>query len=311
MLRYLLGTEEPDRRTVARALAGLRIAAGLLWLFNVNWKRPPDFGRDSGRDLYRYVQDAIDHPVFPPYSWIIQHVVQPAFIPFGWGVLVAETVLAALLLTGTYTRLAALLGIVQSGAIALSVLLTPGEWPWSYYLMIAIHMVLFVGSAGRVWGVDGVRAAAAEGRGAGAAATQLRTWGLALGAVGVVAGAVAVFSSPVTLGAPSFQLSLGAYNVTGGLLLAVVGALMVAGARVRRAPLAFAAAAVALIGLGTIWAQTAMQSSVWLGANLTAAALFATAAVAAAGCARYLGRTDESIRPDGSGARAHADRAHG
>ena len=311
MLRYLLGTEEPDRRTVARALAGLRIAAGLLWLFNVNWKRPPDFGRDSGRDLYRYVQDAIDHPVFPPYSWIIQHVVQPAFIPFGWGVLVAETVLAALLLTGTYTRLAALLGIVQSGAIALSVLLTPGEWPWSYYLMIVIHAVLFVGSAGRVWGVDGVRAAAAEGRGGGAAATQLRTWGMVLGAVGVVAGAVAVFSSTVTLGAPSFQLSLGAYNVVGGVLLAVVGALMVAGARVGRAPLAFAAAAVALISLATIWAQTAMQSSVWLGANLTAAALFATAAVAAGGCARYLGRTDESIRPEGAGARAQADRARG
>lgn len=311
MLRYLLGTEEPDRRTVARALAGLRIAAGLLWLFNVNWKRPPDFGRGGGRDLYRYVQDAIDHPVFPPYSWIIQHVVQPAFVPFGWGVLVTETALAALLLTGTFTRLAALLGIVQSGAIALSVLLTPGEWPWSYYLMIATHVVLFVGSAGRVWGLDGVRAAAAEGRGGALAATQLRTWGLGLAAVGVVAAAVAVFSSPATLGAPSFQLSFGAYNVVGGAVLALVGALMVAAARVGRAPLAFAAAAVALISLATIWAQTAMQSSVWLGANLTAAALFATGAVAAVGYATHLGRTDGSTRPDGAPVLGRRRPAHG
>ncbi|MGV8966689.1 MAG: hypothetical protein ACOH2F_10465 [Cellulomonas sp.] len=288
MLPYLLGTDEPDRRSVARALAGLRIVAGLLWLFNANWKRPPDFGRESGKLLYGYVQAAIDHPVLAPFSWVMQNVVQPAFIPFGWGVLVVETLLAGLLLTGTFTRLAALLGIAQGSAIALSVLQAPGEWPWSYYLLLAVHVVLFFGSAGLAWGVDGVRAAAAAGGGAQPAARLVLTWGSLLAAVGLVAAAVAIASSPATLGSSSFEVSLGAYNVAGGVLLVVVGALMVAAGRTARASFAFAAAAVGLVCTATIWTQTATGSSIWLGANLTAAALFATGAVAAAGCGAVL-----------------------
>lgn len=305
MLRYLLGTDEPDRRVVSRALAGLRIVAGLLWLFNANWKRPPDFGRDDERLLYGYVQAAIDHPVFPPFSWVMENVVQPAFIPFGWGVLVVETLLAALLLTGTYTRLAALLGIAQCGAIALSVLQAPGEWPWSYYLLIAVHVVLFFGSAGLVWGVDGVRAAAARGSGATSAARLVRTWGAVLGTLGLVAAVVATISSPATLGSNSFEVSLGAYNVLGGLVLAVVGALLVMAGRTAAVPFAFAAAAVAFAAAATIWIQTATESSVLLGANLTAAALFVTGAVAALGCGAHLaGARDEHLVHPGSRAQA-------
>jgi hypothetical protein len=297
VLPFLLGTDEPDRRLVARALAGLRIVAGLLWLFNVNWKRPPDFGRNSGRLLYGYVQAAIDHPVFPPFSWVMENVVRPAFIPFGWGVLVLETLLAGFLLTGTYTRLAALLGIAQSGAIALSVLRAPGEWPWSYYLMIAVHVVIFLGSAGLAWGVDGVRAAAATGGGDAPAARLVRTWGSLLAAVGLVAA---------TLGSNSFAVSLGAYNVVGGVLLAVVGALMIAAGRTARASFAFAAAAVGLVSTATIWTQTATGSSIWLGANLTAAALFATGAVAALGSGAVLRAASGRVPRPVSAARAQA-----
>ena len=34
--------------------------AGLLWLYNVAWKLPPDFGRDREGLLYGYVVDAIE-----------------------------------------------------------------------------------------------------------------------------------------------------------------------------------------------------------------------------------------------------------
>lgn len=291
MLPFLFGADEPDRHTVARALAGLRILAGLLWLYNASWKLPPDFGRESGQLLYGYVQAAIDHPVLAPFSWVMENVVQPAFTPFGWGVLVVETLLAGLLLTGTYTRLAALLGIAQGSAIALSVLQAPGEWPWSYYMLIAVHVVLFFGSAGLAWGVDGVRAAAAARGGARPAAHLVLTWGSLLAAVGLVAAGVAVASTPATLGSDSFEVSLGSYNVVGGVLLAVVGALMIAAGRTARASIAFAAAAVGLICTATIWTQTATGSSIWLGANLTAAALFATGAVAALGCGAVLRAT--------------------
>ena len=55
-----------------------------------------------------------------------------------------------------FTRLFAAVGIAQSGAIALSVLNTPGEWHWSYYLMISAHLLLLAFAAGRVAGVDGL-----------------------------------------------------------------------------------------------------------------------------------------------------------
>lgn len=277
----LLGTQEPDRRTVGRAVAGLRVLAGLLWLYNVSWKLPPDFGRDGGNLLYGYVQDAIEHPVFPPFSWAMENIVDPAFIPFGWAVLVVETALAVLLLTGKLTPLAALLGIGQSAAIGLSVLMTPGEWPWSYYMMVGIHLVLLFTAAGHTWGADGVRAASVAGDGGRAARGFLTAWGGVLAAIGVVAAVLSLFVGTVRLTPGGYELSLGDYNLAGALVLAVVGGLMLAAARTGAQRLATGAVALAVVAAATIYLQIATGSSVWLGANLTTAALLLTGAVAA------------------------------
>ncbi|MGL5863940.1 MAG: hypothetical protein ACRCY9_22080, partial [Phycicoccus sp.] len=52
--------------------SGLRVLLGLLWLWNVNWKRPPDFGQDAGRGLWKFTEFAVSHPVLPPYSWLVE-----------------------------------------------------------------------------------------------------------------------------------------------------------------------------------------------------------------------------------------------
>lgn len=83
---------------------------GLLWLYNVVWKLPPEFGRDTGGQLYGYVQGAVDDPFFPPYSWVLEQLVLPNFGFFGWVVLVVESLLAAFLIAGAFTRLWALVG---------------------------------------------------------------------------------------------------------------------------------------------------------------------------------------------------------
>ena len=111
------------------AAACLRVLLGSLWHYNVSWKQAPDFGQDAGNGLNKFTSDAVSHPVFPPYSWLVEHVVLKAFTPFGWLVLIAETTLAVLLLTGTWVRLAAAIGVAQSVAIALSVAFVPNEWP--------------------------------------------------------------------------------------------------------------------------------------------------------------------------------------
>ena len=149
---------EVGERSRDVALASFRILLGLLWLYNVAWKRAPDFGEEADNGLYHFTAYAVSDPVLPPFSWVVEHLVLPNMTLFGYGVVVAETALAVLLLTGTAVRAAAVLGIAQSAAIALSVAFAPNEWPWSYWLMIGAHVVLLLSTAGRRAAVDAVRA---------------------------------------------------------------------------------------------------------------------------------------------------------
>ncbi len=144
--------EELDRGQWARrAVLVLRLALGLLWASNLAWKLPPNFG-----NLRQYVTDASTHQVFAPFAWVMSHAVLPHFIAFAWVTLFVETLLAVLLLAGLVTRLAAVLALGQVAAIALSVLNTPNEWPWSYFLMALAHLTVLALAAGRVGGLDGV-----------------------------------------------------------------------------------------------------------------------------------------------------------
>ncbi len=146
----------PTGRPTRAVLAAVRIAVGLMWLQNVNWKRPPDFGQAAENGLYQYTSYAVENPVLAPFSWLVQNVIFPNFVLFGWGVLLAEFCLGAFLLVGFLTRFWAIVGILQTLAITLSVLNTPAEWQWSYYLMFAAQFVILATAAGRVTGVDGL-----------------------------------------------------------------------------------------------------------------------------------------------------------
>ena len=151
----------PDR--LSRAVIGAsRIAVGLLWLTNTGWKVPPAFGERGNRDLFRFTNAAVDEPVFPPFSWVIERVVLPNFGFFGWVVLLVEIALGAFLTFGITTRLWAVVGTVQAVVITLSVVRLRGEWPWSYYLMIVANVMMFATAAGRYWGIDGVLRPALE-----------------------------------------------------------------------------------------------------------------------------------------------------
>lgn len=149
--------EEPDTgRAPTIALAVVRIALGLLWIQGAGWKSPPDFGQEGGSGLFRYTSYAVEYPVFPPFSWLIENLVLPNFVLFGYATLLLEASIGAFLLVGLATRFWAVVGIGQTLAISLSVLNAPHEWPWTYYLMIAVHVVVLTTAAGRSAGLDGL-----------------------------------------------------------------------------------------------------------------------------------------------------------
>jgi thiosulfate dehydrogenase [quinone] large subunit len=143
-------------RTSAVLIAVLRIGVALMWIQNVAWKVPPDFGRANNNGLYFWAGQAVKYPVFPPYSAFVDAVVRPNIEIFGWFTLLLEGGLGAFLLIGLATRFWAVVGLGQTVAITLSVLFAPHEWQWSYYLMALAHLAIFATAAGRSYGVDGV-----------------------------------------------------------------------------------------------------------------------------------------------------------
>jgi uncharacterized membrane protein YphA (DoxX/SURF4 family) len=240
----LVARATADTPRINHAVIGLmRIAAGLLWLANLNWKRPPDFGRHQKNGLYKYVDGAVTHEVFPPWSWFVENVVLKNYTLCGWSTLLLESALAALLLLGLWTRPVALLGAANSVAIALSVLYYPNEWPWSYYLMVALHLVLFATAAGQFVGLDGVRSAGDAAR---------RRAILVLGSVAVVVGIVSLIvvsgrdftaHQGKLVGWERGELQLFWFNPLSALLTAALGAVAIVAVRVRRAELAWVAVA--------------------------------------------------------------------
>lgn len=137
-------------------LAGVRVSVAFLWIQNLDWKVPPDFGESEQGGLYGWANNAVVHPVFTPFSWLVEHLVLPNFALFGYLTMLTEFALGAFLLAGLFTRFFAVVGIAQTVAIALSVLNTPHEWHWAYFLMLAVHVVLLATAAGRAYGLDGL-----------------------------------------------------------------------------------------------------------------------------------------------------------
>jgi uncharacterized membrane protein YphA (DoxX/SURF4 family) len=149
-----LGRGDHDLAVAPYALAGLRIFAGVLWLVNLSWKLPPDFGRDDPEGLLYNFELAADHAVFG----FLQDLARDAFIPhftlFGWLVFVAELLAGVLLLLGLLTRLGALIGAIQAVIITLLVVQAPSEWFWTYAMLIVIHLVLLVAPSGQRLSID-------------------------------------------------------------------------------------------------------------------------------------------------------------
>lgn len=254
-----------------------------MWLHNTAWKVPPHFGEVDESGLYVFTSYAVSHPVLPPFSWLVEHLVLPLFVGFGWAVLIVETVLAVMLLSGSFIRIAAALGFAQSLAIGLSVARAPNEWPWSYLLMVAVHLLLLFAGAGRYLAVDALRADRSDGVGLS------RFWGVLSMLMGIAAIVISAFRDPfgargATIQLTGLEFSLGSYNVAGGLVLVVAGLAILAWSLNRewagRRWLPRAAAAISAAAAVLLTAQIGFSPSL-LGGTAASAAFFLTLAVVA------------------------------
>ena len=127
---------------------------GILWLFFLRWKLPPNFASTEHRSLLEWLQLEVEYAAFPFYGNLVETLLLPNFTLFAWLIFLLELTVGFSLLTGTLTRGGSIVGLLMSLNLGIGLLDVPGEWPWSYAMMAMWHGLFFVAAAGRVWGGD-------------------------------------------------------------------------------------------------------------------------------------------------------------
>lgn len=149
------------RAGVDVGFAALRIAVGAYWLYEQHWKLPPDFGLHEPRGLMFAFRESALYPTIHLYGAFIQDVVIPHFHLFGWLLLLMETVIGLSLLLGAWTRIGALLGVLQAVNLLVAQASTP-EGAWIYVAILAANVLVLVAPSGRAISVDAWRQSAVD-----------------------------------------------------------------------------------------------------------------------------------------------------
>lgn len=133
----------------------LRLFISIGWLRSVAEKLG-DSAWTRGRAVGDFldVQAASGAIVFPGYEWLAEHVLGPAGGWVGWLVILLQLGVGLAILTGWYTNLALLVGVVMN----INFMLAGAVNPSAFY--IVIQAALFAAGAGAVIGVDGRSAGA-------------------------------------------------------------------------------------------------------------------------------------------------------
>lgn len=141
----------PSSQSPTWPLSLARIAMGLLWLASLRWKLPPDFEPTNQTGLRDWLELEVEHAAFGFYGNLIDSVVLPNFTLFAWLVFLTELAVGLALVLGIYTRPAAFVGLLMSLNLLIGLLDVPGEWPWSYLMMIMWHGVILVSNSNKLW----------------------------------------------------------------------------------------------------------------------------------------------------------------
>lgn len=130
-------------------LALVRLFVGSLWFQQLIWKMPPTFD-----GLHPWVVKEGQYTIVPGYSYIIQHVLLPNFLLLGAFTWSAELLVAICLLFGFFSRFGGLLSILLAVQLYLGLAFAPGEWYWTYGMLVLLGITMTALPAGRRLGID-------------------------------------------------------------------------------------------------------------------------------------------------------------
>ncbi len=130
-------------------LALVRLFVGYLWFQQLFWKMPPDFA-----GLRKYVVEESHYAFFPGYASFVQQVFLPHFLVLGASVWIAELLVALSLMLGLFSRAGAVLATLLAVQLYVGLAVAPGEWIWTYGMLVLLGIILIALPTGRRLGID-------------------------------------------------------------------------------------------------------------------------------------------------------------
>ena len=152
----LVESEQSFRYTSRRLIAFLRIYLGVILFITVLGKLTRE--TPFATEMLGFLSGVVRRGALPWYAEFIQKVVLPQATLFSYLVMTGELFAAISLFSGTLTRLGALVAMF----LFLSYMLAKARMFWSPdsedAAVFFIALVVFLGRAGRVWGIDALLA---------------------------------------------------------------------------------------------------------------------------------------------------------
>ncbi len=179
----IYATSKTDRFIMVAAIAIASIGLGYLFFTQLWWKVPPTFSCNEGFEtggLCNWVEREASNAEGPrqlfkanivrtqpgpelsiPAGWatslngaFLENVVQPNIRWFGWVIWGTESFIVLSLVLGFFSRLGALAAVGMATQLTLGLAGTPGEWEWSYQLILLLAIAVFGIAPGRYFGLD-------------------------------------------------------------------------------------------------------------------------------------------------------------
>lgn len=152
----LVGSEQSFRDTSRALIAFLRIYLGVILFITVLGKLTRD--TPFATEMLGFLGGVVRRGALPWYTEFVQQIVVPHAALFSYLVMTGELFAAISLLSGTLTRLGALVAML----LFLNYMLAKARMFWSPdsedAAVFFIALIVFLGRGGRVWGIDGLLA---------------------------------------------------------------------------------------------------------------------------------------------------------
>ena len=157
-----------------KTIAAVRIVTSIFFLLFGQYKVfGPEFTHGG---FQQYLQSFVQNGAVSFYQPILNDLILPHAVFFGYFVGVLELFIGVCLLLGIWVRLASVLGALHMVSLTLATWWSPGTGipVWRYFgaeldhlPLLFLFIIFFVADAGKEWGLDGRKSGKVDGRATG------------------------------------------------------------------------------------------------------------------------------------------------